>query len=85
MKEKNRIFVKDRAFYKLFFSMTFVIALQNVITYGVNFADNVMIGNYSEISLSGVSLVNQIQFLLQTVAIGFANGLVVIAAQYWGK
>ncbi|HZK21956.1 MAG TPA: MATE family efflux transporter [Oscillospiraceae bacterium] len=85
MKEKNRIFVKDRAFYRSFFSMTLVIALQNVITYGVNFADNVMIGNYSEISLSGVSLVNQIQFLLQMVAVGFVNGLVVIAAQYWGK
>ncbi len=81
----DKIIVKDRAFYKSFFSMTAVIALQNVITFGVNFADNVMIGRYSELSLSGVTLVNQIQFLLQMMAIGLANGLVVISAQYWGK
>ncbi len=81
----DKLIVKDRAFYKSFFSMTAVIALQNVITFGVNFADNVMIGRYNELSLSSVTLVNQIQFLLQMMAIGLANGLVVISAQWWGK
>ncbi len=85
MRAGEKFFIRDRAFYRSFFSMTFVIALQNVITYGVNFADNIMIGRYSELSLSGVTLVNQIQFLLFMIAIGFTNGLVVIAAQYWGK
>lgn len=84
-KQKNRFFVRDRAFYRSFFSMALVIALQNVITYSVNFADNVMVGRYSELALSGVALVNQIQNLLMRIAIGFTSGLVVIAAQYWGK
>ena len=73
------------AFYKSFFSMTLVIALQNLLVFCVNLADNVMIGKYNELSLSGVSLVNQIQFLLQMIAMGLTNGLVVMASQYWGK
>ena len=77
--------IKDKYFYKTFFSLFFVVALQNIIVFSVNLADSVMIGKYSELSMSGVSLANQIQFLLQMFINGAANGLVVIASQYWGK
>ena len=76
---------KDRYFYKSFFSMASVIILQNLLTYSVNLADNIMIGNYSETAMNGVSLANQIQFLLQMFAMGASNGLSVLASQYWGK
>jgi len=79
------LFVKDKKFYKAFFSMTGVIALQNLITFTVNLADNVMIGGYSQSALSGVAMVNQIQFLLQMLVMGTGNGIVVLSAQYWGK
>lgn len=79
------IFVRDKSFYKSFFTMTLTISLQNIIVYAVNLADNIMIGGYSELSLSAVAVVNQIQYLLQMMAMGVTNGLVVIAAQYWGK
>ena len=79
------LFVKDKSFYKAFFSMAGVIAMQNLITYAVNLADNVMIGGYSQNALSGVAMVNQIQFLLQMVVMGIGNGIVVLGAQYWGK
>ena len=59
------LFVREGYFYKRFFSLTAAIALQNVIVFGVNLADNIMLGAYSETALSGVALVNQIQFLLQ--------------------
>lgn len=85
MDENKGIFVKDRAFYRSFFSMTAVIALQSLVIYSVNLADNIMIGNYSENALSGIALVNQVQFLLQMVVMGLGNGLGVLAAQYWGK
>ena len=65
-----KLFVKDKYFYKTFFSMTGVIALQNLITFAVNLADNVMIGGYSQTALSGVAMVNQIQFLLQMLMQG---------------
>lgn len=79
------LFVKDKAFYKSFFSMAAVIAMQNLITYAVNLADNVMIGGYSQDALSGVAMVNQIQFLLQMMVMGIGSGITVLGAQYWGK
>ena len=69
-----RWLTKDREFYRTFFSMLAYIALQNLIVYGVNLADNVMIGAYSEDALSGVALVNQIQFLLQMIVNGVGEG-----------
>lgn len=77
--------IKDKYFYKTFFSLFFVVALQNLIVFSVNLADSVMLGSYSELAMSGVSLANQIQFLLHMFVNGAANGLVVIASQYWGK
>ncbi len=76
---------KDKYFYKTFFSLYLVVALQNIIVFSVNLADSIMLGTYSETAMSGVSLANQIQFLLQMFVNGAANGLVVIASQYWGK
>lgn len=77
--------IKDKYFYKTFFSLFFVVALQNIIVFSVNLADSIMLGSYSETAMSGVSLANQIQFLLHMFVNGAANGLVVIASQYWGK
>lgn len=75
----------DGYFYKTFFSLAGIVALQNLIVFSVNLADSIMLGTYSETAMSGVSLANQIQFLLQCIVNGFANGLIVIASQYWGK
>lgn len=80
-----KFFVRDRVFYKTFFSLTFVIALQNLIAFGVNLTDSLMLGAYSELSLSGSAICNQIQFLMQMILGGIVTGMVVIAAQYWGK
>ena len=79
------LLVKDRKFYKTFFSMTGVIAMQNLITFAVNLADNIMIGGYSQTALSGVAIVNQIQFLLQMLMLGTGSAIGVLSAQYWGK
>ena len=80
-----KLFVKDNKFYKVFFSMTGVMALQNLITFAVNLADNIMIGGYSQDALSGVAMVNQIQFMLQMLVLGTGTGITVLGSQYWGK
>ena len=79
------VFVKDKKFYAALASLSAVIALQNLLTFGVNLADNIMVGGYSQAALNGVTIVNQIQFLLQMFASGVANGMVVITSQYWGQ
>ena len=81
----KNLFVRDKQFYKMFFTLAMTISVENVIVCAVNLADNVMIGGYSELALSAVSVVNQIQFMVQMIAVGFSNGLVVLTAQYWGK
>ena len=50
--------MKDREFYKSFFRLYVVLVLQNIVTLSVNLADNIMLGSYGEISLSGVTSVN---------------------------
>ena len=80
-----KMLVRDKKFYRDFFTMTMTIALQNLIVYGVNLADNIMLGAYSETALSGVAIANQVQFLLQMVVTGTASGMGVIISQYWGK
>jgi putative MATE family efflux protein len=84
-KTKPRLFVRERQFYRTFLRLTMVIAVQNVLVYAVNLADNVMIGGYSELAMSGVAIVNQIQFLLQMLIAGAGDGLVVMASRYWGE
>jgi putative MATE family efflux protein len=79
------VFVKEKAFYRSFFTLTLMIALQNLVAFSVNLADSIMLGAYSELSLSGAAVCNQIQFLLQMILNGIVAGMVVIAAQYWGK
>ena len=81
----KRSLMNDKDFYKTFFIMTLTMALQNIIVFGVNLADSVMMGAYSETALSGVGICNNIQFFLNMAASGISSGMTVIASQYWGK
>ncbi len=82
---KEPFFTKDPRFFKTFFSMMLLVALQNLVAYSVNMLDNIMLGSYSQDALSGAAAVNQIFFLVQQLAIALGNSLAVLAAQYWGK
>ena len=77
--------IKEKTFYRAFFALTLSLALQNLLTFGVNLMDTVMLGRYSQEAMSGVSLCNQIQFLLQMLVGGAGEGAVVLGSQYWGK
>ena len=79
------IFTRDKTFYRTFFPLLVVIALQQLAAFAVNMVDNIMLGRYTELALSGATLVNQIQFTLQQIASGIGMGIVVLAAQYWGR
>jgi putative MATE family efflux protein len=74
-----------KSLYRLFFPLLVVIALQQLVSLMVNLVDNIMLGSYSELALSGASLVNQIQFMLQQLVAGVGAGVAVLGAQYWGK
>ncbi|WP_274651087.1 MATE family efflux transporter [Paenibacillus humicola] len=78
------VWVREMSFYKRFFVLTSIIALQNLITFGVNLSDNLMLGGYSESALSGVAIANQIQFILQMLIMGVGEGVVIMSSRYWG-
>ena len=77
--------IREKQFYRLFFGLTMSLALQNLLTFGVNLLDTVMLGRYSQEAMGGVSLCNQFQFLLQMLVSGAGEGAVVLGSQYWGR
>lgn len=82
---KENFFTKDKNFYKAFFRLMLVVALQNLVAYSVNMLDNMMLGSYSQNALSGAATVNQIFFMVNQLALAIGNALIVMSSQYWGK
>ncbi|RXZ77374.1 MATE family efflux transporter [Paenibacillaceae bacterium] len=78
------LFVRDQSFYRDFFRLTLIIALQNVITIGVNLSDNLFLGGYSETALSASALANQIQFITTFLIIGCSQSVIILASRLWG-
>lgn len=85
IQRKESFFTKDKTFYRTLFPLLITIALQNIVAYSVNMADNVMLGSYSQSALSGAATVNQIFFLVQQITLGIGEGMVVLGSQYWGQ
>ena len=77
--------MKNNTFLKTFLFLCLPIVLQNVISLGVNLADNMMLGRYAESSLSGVTAINQIQFFYQCMLGGIGDGCIIFGAQFWGR
>ena len=84
MEAKEPFFTKDKAFYRTLFPILVTIALQNLVAYSVNMADNIMLGSYSQTALSSAATVNQIFFVVQQLALGIGNGLVALACRGGG-
>ena len=82
---KESFFTRDKTFYRALFPILITIALQNLVAYSVNMADNIMLGSYHQTALSSAATVNQVFFVVQQLALGIGDGLVALATQYWGQ
>ncbi len=80
-----RLLTKDKIFYKSLVSLAIPVALQNLITFAVNFADNLMVGSLGDNAVSGVYMGNQIQTFLQIFSAGIEGAILILASQYWGR
>ncbi len=58
---------------------------QNLLTYGVSLADNLMVGSLGEASINGLYLASVVQLVLQMALWGIDSAMTVLAAQYWGR
>lgn len=75
---------RDKNFYRQLVRLAIPIMLQNLVTFAVGFADNVMIGKLGDYAVSGVYMGSQFQTILQMFTFGIDSALLIIAAQYWG-
>ena len=75
----------DKAFYKSLVLLAVPMILQNLISFAVGFADNLMVSSLGDSAVSGVYLANQMQTLLRLFSGGIEGAIAILAAQYWGK
>ncbi len=79
------MFSQKKEFYRTLLKLALPIALQNLIAFAVNFADNLMVGTLGDVTISGVYMANNVHVLMQFIVSGIGAALVILAAQYWGK
>ena len=79
-----KFFVKDKQFYKMLVAFALPIALQQLITVGVNMADNVMLGQLGEDPMSGATLANNFINIFQIMCMGLGMGASVLVSRFFG-
>ena len=79
------IFTRDKSFYRSLVALAIPVALQNLITFAVTLADNLMVGKLGDAAVSGVYMGGQIQTFLQMFSGGIEGAILILAAQYWGR
>lgn len=79
-----KLIIKDKRFYKTVCSIAIPVALQGLITSGVNMMDTIMIGKVGETELSAVSLANQFISIFHIFCMGIGMGASVLVSRYYG-
>lgn len=79
-----KLFQKNPSFYKGVFALALPIALQSLITIGVNMLDTIMVGSLGETALSATSLANSFISIYQIFCMGLGMGASVLVSRYWG-
>ncbi|MCF0136011.1 MAG: MATE family efflux transporter [Lachnospiraceae bacterium] len=79
-----QIFVKDKQFYKTLAAFAIPIAAQQLITVGVNMADNIMLGQLGEVAMSGATLANNFISIYQIMCMGLGMGASVLVSRFYG-
>ncbi len=72
-------------FYKDLRNVVQPMAIQNLISSAVNSADVIMLGYIGQTAIAAASLAGNVAFILFMISTGLSSGLVMLAAQYWGK
>ncbi len=84
VKAVKKLFSGDRTFYMKVLAMALPIALQSLVTIGVNMLDTIMVGRLGEEALSASSLANQFINIYHIFCMGIGMGASVLVSRYWG-
>lgn len=77
--------IGTKSFYKMVFLICFPIIIQNGFTNLASLLDNIMIGQLGTLSMSGVSITNQLFQVFNVTIFGAMSGPGIFMAQYYGK
>ena len=80
----KKLFLHDKTFYERVLVLALPIALQSLITIGVNMLDTIMVGRLGETQLSATSLANQFISIYHIFCMGLGMGASVLVSRYWG-
>lgn len=80
----RKLVVRDKEFYKRVLTLALPIAMQSLITIGVNMLDTIMVGRVGETELSATSLANQFISIYHIFCMGLGMGASVLVSRYWG-
>lgn len=81
---KIKEYLGSKEFYKSAALIAIPIALQNLITMGVNLLDNIMLGSLGEIPLSASALAVQYIGFFNICCMGLGMGASVLVSRFWG-
>lgn len=76
--------VREKAFYKMLFTLALPVTMQNVVVFLTQMLDTVMLGELGDVAVSASSLANQPFFIFNMLTFGLGSGAAVLTAQYWG-
>ena len=79
-----KLFQNEPTFYKGVFALALPIALQSLISIGVNMLDTIMVGSLGENALSATSLANSFISIYHIFCMGLGMGASVLVSRYWG-
>lgn len=79
-----KAYLGDKSFYKVTAAIALPIALQSLITIGVNLIDNIMLGALGEIPLSASALAVQYIGFYNICCMGLGMGASVLVSRFWG-
>ena len=79
------LLTRDKQFYRSLILLALPMMLQNLLTFSVSLADNVMIGKLGDSAVSGVYAGSQLQTALQVISVGIEGTILLLSSQYWGK
>ena len=79
------LLTRDKTFYQTLARLAIPIALQNLLSFAIGFAGNLMVGSLGDVAISGVYMGNQPQTFLMMLVGGTNGALLILSSQYWGR
>lgn len=75
----------SKPFFKTTLVLMLPVVLQQLITIGINFLDNLMVGGFGETQIAAAAFGNQFYSLFQFICMGLGSGAIVMSSQFWGR